>query len=142
MVGLESQDERVRLTADAMGRLMTLQPGPLPCTPAGCIELLKAYDVDMKGAHAVVVIDPLAGVLSSGDPFIARRVLFTLGRIAEKSAATVLVTTHGIDTDATWTAARVVWSVGHDGGGFASSSARRSPWSAGPTTPCAASSAT
>ena len=43
------------LTADAMGRLMTLQPGPLPCTPAGVIELLKAYDVDMKGAHAVVV---------------------------------------------------------------------------------------
>ena len=68
------------------------------------------------GAHAVVVIDPLAGVLSSGDPFIARRVLFTLGRIAEKSAATVLVTTHGIDTDATLTAARVVWSVWHDGG--------------------------
>ena len=43
------------LTADAMGRLMTLQPGPLPCTPAGVIELLKAYDVEMKGAHAVVV---------------------------------------------------------------------------------------
>jgi methylenetetrahydrofolate dehydrogenase (NADP+)/methenyltetrahydrofolate cyclohydrolase len=43
------------LTADAMGRLMTLQPGPLPCTPAGVMEMLKAYDVEMKGAHAVVV---------------------------------------------------------------------------------------
>ena len=43
------------LTADAMGRLMTLQPGPLPCTPAGVIELLRAYDVEMRGAHAVVV---------------------------------------------------------------------------------------
>jgi methylenetetrahydrofolate dehydrogenase (NADP+)/methenyltetrahydrofolate cyclohydrolase len=43
------------LTSGAMGRLMTLQPGPLPCTPAGVIELLKAYDVDMKGAHAVIV---------------------------------------------------------------------------------------
>ncbi|MGA0122743.1 MAG: bifunctional methylenetetrahydrofolate dehydrogenase/methenyltetrahydrofolate cyclohydrolase FolD [Gaiellales bacterium] len=43
------------LTADAMGRLMTLQPGPLPCTPAGVMELLKAYDVETKGAHAVVV---------------------------------------------------------------------------------------
>lgn len=43
------------LTADAMGRLMTLQPGPLPCTPAGVMELLKAYDVEMRGAHAVVV---------------------------------------------------------------------------------------
>jgi methylenetetrahydrofolate dehydrogenase (NADP+)/methenyltetrahydrofolate cyclohydrolase len=43
------------LTPAAQGRLMTLRPGPLPCTPAGVIELLKAYDVDMKGAHAVVV---------------------------------------------------------------------------------------
>ena len=43
------------LTSGAMGRLMTLQPGTLPCTPAGVIELLKAYDVDMKGAHAVIV---------------------------------------------------------------------------------------
>ena len=43
------------LTSGAMGRLMTLQPGPLPCTPAGVVELLKAYDVDMKGAHAVIV---------------------------------------------------------------------------------------
>lgn len=43
------------LTSGAMGRLMTLQPGPLPCTPAGVIELLKAYDVDMRGAHAVIV---------------------------------------------------------------------------------------
>lgn len=43
------------LTSGAMGRLMTLQPGPLPCTPAGVIELLKAYDVDMNGAHAVIV---------------------------------------------------------------------------------------
>ena len=43
------------LTSGAMGRLMTLQPGPLPCTPAGVIDLLKAYDVDMKGAHAVIV---------------------------------------------------------------------------------------
>lgn len=43
------------LTADAMGRLMTLQPGPLPCTPAGVMELLKAYEVETRGAHAVVV---------------------------------------------------------------------------------------
>jgi putative DNA primase/helicase len=72
------------------------------------------------GARAVVVIDPLASVLSSGDPFIARRVLFTLGRIAEKSAATVLVTTHGIDSGATLTAARIVWSVTCDDGDAAS----------------------
>ncbi len=43
------------LTAAAQGRLMTLQPGPRPCTPAGVIELLKEYDVEMRGAHAVIV---------------------------------------------------------------------------------------
>ncbi len=43
------------LTAAAQGRLMTLQPGPLPCTPAGVIELLKEYNVEMRGAHAVIV---------------------------------------------------------------------------------------
>jgi len=43
------------LTADAMGRLMTLQPGPLPCTPAGVMELLRAYDVEIAGANAVVI---------------------------------------------------------------------------------------
>lgn len=43
------------LTSDAMGRLMTLQPGPLPCTPAGVMELLRAYDVEIAGANAVVV---------------------------------------------------------------------------------------
>ncbi len=37
------------LTAAAQGRLMTLQPGPLPCTPAGVIELLKEYNVEMRG---------------------------------------------------------------------------------------------
>ncbi len=43
------------LTAAAQGRLMTLQSGPLPCTPAGVIELLKEYNVEMRGAHAVIV---------------------------------------------------------------------------------------
>jgi methylenetetrahydrofolate dehydrogenase (NADP+)/methenyltetrahydrofolate cyclohydrolase len=43
------------LTPAAQGRLATLRPGPLPCTPAGVIELLRAYDVEMRGAHAVVV---------------------------------------------------------------------------------------
>ena len=31
------------------------QPGPLPCTPMGVIELLRRYDVPIAGAHAVVV---------------------------------------------------------------------------------------
>ena len=43
------------LTPAAQGRLMTLRPGPLPCTPAGVIELLRAYGVEMRGAHAVII---------------------------------------------------------------------------------------
>jgi methylenetetrahydrofolate dehydrogenase (NADP+)/methenyltetrahydrofolate cyclohydrolase len=31
------------------------QPGPLPCTPLGIIELLRRYDVPIAGAQAVVI---------------------------------------------------------------------------------------
>ena len=37
------------------GRLFTGREAPLPCTPAGCMELLKCAEVPLKGAHAVVV---------------------------------------------------------------------------------------
>jgi methylenetetrahydrofolate dehydrogenase (NADP+) / methenyltetrahydrofolate cyclohydrolase len=43
------------LTPASQGRLATLRPGPRPATPSGVIELLRAYDVEMTGAHAVVV---------------------------------------------------------------------------------------
>jgi methylenetetrahydrofolate dehydrogenase (NADP+)/methenyltetrahydrofolate cyclohydrolase len=32
-----------------------MQPAPLPCTPRGCLELLRRYDVPIAGAHMVVV---------------------------------------------------------------------------------------
>lgn len=38
-----------------LGSLVLGQPGPLPCTPMGVIELLRRYDVPIAGAHAVVV---------------------------------------------------------------------------------------
>ncbi|MDQ1484704.1 MAG: methylenetetrahydrofolate dehydrogenase / methenyltetrahydrofolate cyclohydrolase [Actinomycetota bacterium] len=38
-----------------LGRLVLMQPGPLPCTPRGCIELLRRYDIDIAGADVVVV---------------------------------------------------------------------------------------
>jgi methylenetetrahydrofolate dehydrogenase (NADP+) / methenyltetrahydrofolate cyclohydrolase len=38
-----------------LGSLVLGQPGPLPCTPLGIIELLRRYDVPIAGAHAVVV---------------------------------------------------------------------------------------
>lgn len=38
-----------------LGRLMLGEPGLRPCTPAGIIEMLDRYDINMKGARAVVL---------------------------------------------------------------------------------------
>jgi methylenetetrahydrofolate dehydrogenase (NADP+) / methenyltetrahydrofolate cyclohydrolase len=38
-----------------LGRLVLNEPAPLPCTPRGIVELLRAYDVELDGAHVVVV---------------------------------------------------------------------------------------
>ncbi|MEC9466477.1 MAG: bifunctional methylenetetrahydrofolate dehydrogenase/methenyltetrahydrofolate cyclohydrolase FolD [Myxococcota bacterium] len=38
-----------------LGRLMAGIDAPRPCTPSGCIELLKEAGVNLEGAHAVVI---------------------------------------------------------------------------------------
>jgi methylenetetrahydrofolate dehydrogenase (NADP+)/methenyltetrahydrofolate cyclohydrolase len=38
-----------------LGRLVMGTLGPLPCTPAGIVELLHAYDVPVEGRHVVIV---------------------------------------------------------------------------------------
>lgn len=38
-----------------LGRLVLGEPAPLPCTPRGIVELLRAYDVPLDGAEVVVV---------------------------------------------------------------------------------------
>jgi methylenetetrahydrofolate dehydrogenase (NADP+) / methenyltetrahydrofolate cyclohydrolase len=38
-----------------VGRLMLGEPGLRPCTPAGIIEMLDHYSINMKGARAVVL---------------------------------------------------------------------------------------
>jgi methylenetetrahydrofolate dehydrogenase (NADP+) / methenyltetrahydrofolate cyclohydrolase len=43
------------LTPVSAGLLAKGLPGLRPCTPAGCIELLRRHDVVMEGAEAVVV---------------------------------------------------------------------------------------
>jgi methylenetetrahydrofolate dehydrogenase (NADP+) / methenyltetrahydrofolate cyclohydrolase len=59
-------EERVLLAVDPdkdvdglhpvnLGRLVMGAPGPLPCTPAGIVELLAAYDVPVEGRHVVVI---------------------------------------------------------------------------------------
>ncbi len=37
------------------GRLMTGQPGFVPCTPLGCMQLIQSVHDDVAGLHAVVV---------------------------------------------------------------------------------------
>ena len=38
-----------------LGRLVMGAPGPLPCTPAGIVELLSAHKVPVEGRHVVVI---------------------------------------------------------------------------------------
>jgi methylenetetrahydrofolate dehydrogenase (NADP+)/methenyltetrahydrofolate cyclohydrolase len=38
-----------------LGRLVMGSPGPLPCTPAGIVELLASYEVPVEGRHVVVI---------------------------------------------------------------------------------------
>ncbi|MEP6629324.1 MAG: bifunctional methylenetetrahydrofolate dehydrogenase/methenyltetrahydrofolate cyclohydrolase, partial [Lapillicoccus sp.] len=38
-----------------LGWLVLGKPAPLPCTPMGCIELLRRYDVPIAGAHVVII---------------------------------------------------------------------------------------
>lgn len=37
------------------GRLLIGLPGPVPCTPAGIIELLRRHDIPLEGRQAVVI---------------------------------------------------------------------------------------
>jgi methylenetetrahydrofolate dehydrogenase (NADP+)/methenyltetrahydrofolate cyclohydrolase len=38
-----------------LGRLVLGEPGPLPCTPRACVELLSRYQVPLAGAEVVVI---------------------------------------------------------------------------------------
>jgi methylenetetrahydrofolate dehydrogenase (NADP+) / methenyltetrahydrofolate cyclohydrolase len=39
----------------SLGRLVLNEPGSLPCTPVGCLELLRRHGVELRGAEVVVV---------------------------------------------------------------------------------------
>lgn len=57
-----------------LGKLVMGSDGPLPCTPAGIVELLHAFDVPVEGQHVVIVGRgltigrPLANLLSLKRP--------------------------------------------------------------------------
>ncbi|MCO5969378.1 bifunctional methylenetetrahydrofolate dehydrogenase/methenyltetrahydrofolate cyclohydrolase [Actinoallomurus soli] len=62
--GLDEQRvlERIDPAKDAdglhpvnLGRLVLMQPGALPCTPRGIVELLRRHDVPIRGADVTVV---------------------------------------------------------------------------------------
>lgn len=38
-----------------LGRLVLNEPAPLPCTPRGIVHLLRRFDVELNGAHVVVI---------------------------------------------------------------------------------------
>jgi methylenetetrahydrofolate dehydrogenase (NADP+)/methenyltetrahydrofolate cyclohydrolase len=68
-----------------LGRLVMGAPGPLPCTPAGIVELLHAYDVPVSGQHVVIV----GRGLTIGRPLA---LLFALKRPGLNAAVTVVHT--------------------------------------------------
>ncbi|UAL28708.1 bifunctional methylenetetrahydrofolate dehydrogenase/methenyltetrahydrofolate cyclohydrolase [Nocardioides rotundus] len=43
------------LHPENLGRLVLGEDGPLPCTPVGCLELLRRHGVELNGAEVVVV---------------------------------------------------------------------------------------
>jgi len=43
------------LHLENIGRLMVGMPGPVPCTPLGCLALIKKAEKNLTGLHAVVV---------------------------------------------------------------------------------------
>jgi methylenetetrahydrofolate dehydrogenase (NADP+)/methenyltetrahydrofolate cyclohydrolase len=69
-----------------LGRLVLGTPGPLlPCTPAGIVELLHAYDVPVEGRHVVII----GRGITIGRPLAN---LLTLKRPGYNAAVTVLHT--------------------------------------------------
>ena len=89
-------EERVLLAVDPekdvdglhpvnLGRLTMGRPGPLPCTPAGIVELLAAHDVPVEGRHVVII----GRGLTIGRPLA---LLLTLKRPRCNAAVTVVHT--------------------------------------------------
>jgi methylenetetrahydrofolate dehydrogenase (NADP+)/methenyltetrahydrofolate cyclohydrolase len=71
-----------------LGRLVMGAPGPLPCTPAGIVELLHAFDVPVEGRHVVII----GRGLTIGRPLA---LLLALKRPGLNAAVTVVHT--GVD---------------------------------------------
>lgn len=53
--GIASEKDVDGFHPESAGKMMLGQPTFLPCTPQGVIELLKYYNVELSGKHAVVI---------------------------------------------------------------------------------------
>lgn len=55
LLAVDPEKDADGLHPSNLGRLVIGRPGPLPCTPAGIVELLAAHGVPVEGRHAVVI---------------------------------------------------------------------------------------
>jgi methylenetetrahydrofolate dehydrogenase (NADP+)/methenyltetrahydrofolate cyclohydrolase len=55
LLRVESSKDVDGLHPTNLGRLVMNTPGPLPCTPAGIVELLRFYAVPVEGQHVVII---------------------------------------------------------------------------------------
>lgn len=55
LLAIDPEKDADGLHPTNLGRLVMGAPGPIPCTPAGILELLRTYEVPVEGKHVVVV---------------------------------------------------------------------------------------
>ncbi len=91
----------------SLGRLALNVPGSLPCTPVGCIELLRRHGIELAGAEVVVVG---GGVSAAGDLLLepARAELArSLVGAADRVVPPVIRAAHGPEAGAVGAASMV-----------------------------------
>ena len=96
------------LHPENLGRLVLQEDGPLPCTPAGIVEMLKFYEIDVAGRHVVVV----GRGTTLGRPMA---LLLTTKQAGANAAVTVVHTGVPNIADYTRTADIVIAAVGRPG---------------------------
>src|SRR5439155_1567647 len=79
-----------------LGRLLAGEAGTVPCTPAGCLEILDHYGAKLEGAEAVVVGrsrlvgKPLAdGRVSPASGRTSERAVWSVSELSRRLAATL-----------------------------------------------------
>jgi methylenetetrahydrofolate dehydrogenase (NADP+)/methenyltetrahydrofolate cyclohydrolase len=55
LLAVDPQKDADGLHPVNLGKLVMGAPGPIPCTPAGIVELLVEYEVPIEGRHVVIV---------------------------------------------------------------------------------------